>query len=395
MAGSDGFRMKAGLPLSRREAGRVLRLAGCWLVLGIAQGVVPGGAPRPASGQEPAGEPPAAQEPRSWVIGGSPHLDLWYHGLAMVGFEGIGPLPLYRRDYGASIAGEKAAAGARPSSLDAGRQRFAREFRGDDTYEFFHFLPLYFTFSNRVAMLDALRTLAAGGNPRDVSDPTARFGASAVALVLRDAEHLALLGEYVEALEDEWTSFYSDFRTRLSTRQSARLQDLQSSWNADFAPRLARYLASESLDRGIVLLSPPLGQEGRIFQGDPLHREDNVVVVKLGSEAELAEGEVAEGELFAAVRELCFPLVRRALETVATTADRFEGERRSSFGAVRCGSLLLSRYAPDKVAGYQRYYAGGSAGESAQVLERRFERSFALPAELVQSLQAAVRSIPG
>ena len=51
--------------------------------------------------------------------------------------------------------------------------------------------------------------------------------------------------------------------------------------------------------------------------------------------------------------------------------------------------------APDKVAGYQRYFAGGSPGESAQALGARFERSFALPAPIEASLQAAVDGVPG
>ena len=40
-----------------------------------------------------------AQAATGWSFGTDPFAELWYHGLAMVGFEGFGRVPLYDAEY--------------------------------------------------------------------------------------------------------------------------------------------------------------------------------------------------------------------------------------------------------------------------------------------------------
>jgi hypothetical protein len=136
------------------------RLAiGLVIAFASSPGLAPAGG---AVGQEPAA-PNATPDPQTdvrWVLTGSPHVDLWYHGVAVVGFEGIGPLPLYDPEYADRVRSARAESGASSSPLEANRDRFAMAFARDNLFEFLHFLPLYFAFSNRVAMWDAIRTVA-------------------------------------------------------------------------------------------------------------------------------------------------------------------------------------------------------------------------------------------
>jgi hypothetical protein len=136
------------------------------------------------------------------------------------------------------------------------------------------------------------------------------------------------------------------------------------------------------------VVSPVIGAEGRIFEGDPRKRDDNLVVVgfPLGSDD-------LDAVLAAVVRELSFPLLRRVLNSTTTAGrDPEEAAAESSLAAVRTGALLLQRYAPDQVVAYQRSFVRArqlvpapGAGLAAQ-----FEDTFPIAAGLSRALAAEV-----
>ena len=59
-----------------------------------------------------------------WAVRSAAHVDLWYHGLAVVGFEGFSPLPLYSPEYAERIRRAKEAQGVYPTTLDRLRSYF-------------------------------------------------------------------------------------------------------------------------------------------------------------------------------------------------------------------------------------------------------------------------------
>ena len=122
-------------------------------------------------------------------------------------------------------------------------------------------------------------------------------------------------------------------------------------WDSAFAPRLAQYLIQERLQGGVIILSPSLGAEGRFFAGRPENPFDNVIAVWSPSAA-------TDAPIFAVVRELCFPLVSRAAQSVVKVGDRAEYARRTSLAAVRCGDSLMTRLVPEVVVGYRRHWEG-------------------------------------
>ncbi len=321
------------------------------------------GVPRPLSSQH------------AWTLVEAPQVNLWFHGLAVVGFRGFGPLPLYDPGYAGRIRRAKDSLGVFPTALDRQAERFRTAFEEDSSFEVLHFVPLYFAAADRAAMLEALRAVARqrSGVPA-VADPRTRFGTAAVAAVLQKPEQRRTLGEFADALDREWQQFYGGYWARLGAERGPRVAELQMEWDARFAPPLADYLRAQRLDRGIIFLSPALGADGRIFDGDPADRTDNLVAVRFP-----ASGDAPDLPLYAVVRELCYPAVRQALAGEPASASRIAAERRSSDAAVRCGALLLRARAPALVAGYRRAFAGDT-------LTASFEAAYPLDAALAAAL---------
>ena len=327
----------------------------------------------------------SAQEP-GWMVTNVPHVDLWYHGMAVLGLQGSGPLALYHPDYAAAIGQEKEEFGV-STRLDRERRRLRDGFASDNAFEFLHFLPLYFVAAGPTAMFEALRTVARTSGAPDVADRMARSGAIATAYALPSERQRGLLLEFVDALEDEWEQFYSDHLRRNAARRRSELSEKQAAWDSAFAVPLGEYLGVEKLNAGWVLIIPALGRDGRVFRGDPDNPTDNIVAV-----GELAEHGL-EASLHAAVRKLCFPLVGRALQAAQVPlTDRVAGSRLSGRMAVRCGEMLLDRYAPELTRAFRRTFAPG--GSSDAEVSRAFASRYALDPEVEKTLSEAVSAQP-
>ncbi len=323
-----------------------------------------------------------------WIVGAAPHLDLWFHGLAVVGFAGSGPMPLYDSEYGAVVERLKQEQGVFPTVLDERARSLASDFASHPGFELAHFLPLYFVSADRPRMFDALQKVARDGNANAVTDFRAKFGAGVVAQVLTEADQRQALANYALVLEQEWGAFYEDFWNELASSRQDLYQELQLRWDHELAPRLQAYLHAARLDRGAIVVSPVIGAEGRIFEGDPRQRDDNLIVVgfPLGSDD-------LDAVLANIVRELSFPLLRRVPNSTTTAGrDPAEAAAESSLAAVRAGALLLQRYAPDQVEAYQRSFvrARELEPESGAALVSQFERTFAIPGDLSRALTAEV-----
>ncbi|MGB5302684.1 MAG: hypothetical protein WBP17_06010, partial [Gemmatimonadota bacterium] len=155
----------------------------------------------------------SAAEQGSWRVLPLPHVDLWYHGLAVTGFEGSGPDPLYDPSYRARIREVKEGLGVYPSALDRGSPGFAAAFQADSAFELLHFVPLYFASAGPDRMLSALTQVGETGNAR-VEDPAAQFGAGIVAQLLPEERQRDVLLEFTRALSSEWATWFEDAWTR-------------------------------------------------------------------------------------------------------------------------------------------------------------------------------------
>ena len=334
------------------------------LVAGVLVGESLTASPAGAAAPQADPEVPTAE---SWRLTSSPFADLWYHGLALVGFHGFGPNPLYDVRYGRQAARNRAdgpLAGAAPELL--------RELERDPAFELLHFVPVYLAGAGPREALAGLRTVSRSSEFSPAAfDPAMRPGLEVVAALLPEEAQRRTLGRFVDLLEREWTAGLERETAARQAAREPRLRALESRWTAVFVPALYGDLEAHGLTGGWIVPTPALGLEGRFFQGDPRSAGDNVVIVGLPSDVEALDVALAP-----VVRELCFPAVRAAFQEVQSRyTDRVAASRASDAAATRCGELLLERKLPGALPAYRtRFRLQGSPDAAWSSLPDQDER---------------------
>ncbi len=338
------------------------------------------------------GQAVSAQERAvDWGFSSLPLADLWFHGMALVDPVGPGPLPLYDPAYPGQVRRAKEAAGVSSTGLSNRTGYFRSAFQQDEAYEVLHFLPLYFPQAGRTEIFSALTILAGTeeGVPRAPSARTA-FGLAAVGSVLTTPGQRRVLGEFVQALEEEWSAFFGPWLREGAEARNQTLRSIQASWSRDFGPALRPFLQREGMAGGLVAVSPAIGIEGRIFAGSPENQSDNILVISAPDRPE--NGTEA---IYSMIREVSFPIARRAIDRVGgATGVRSQDEARAGHAAVRAGAFVLEALQPQALAGYQQFFlsrAGRPAAPDAEV-RAAFEQTYPLEASLAEALREEINS---
>jgi len=290
-----------------------------------------------------------------WRFASSPAASAWYDVLDSLRLSGRGALALTR------TPGDPVA----PLARTLAAERF----------DILQFAPLYYPSATAAALADALEDAAGTSAPRV---PRAQFLVGAIRTALPDPRDRLRVAELAGALR----------RTMPQGADAARLAAWQSAWDRRFAVALTPFLARERLDGGVIWIVPALGPEGRLFAGVPADRHDNVIAI-----SEPFGNDDADGPLFAAVRELCFPLVSRVADRVTDFTKRAGGAaqaaRRASTAAVRCGAALLDQLAPAESDAYRAHWLRVGGGDTFDAL---YPPDPVLTALILAALSALPRS---
>lgn len=307
----------------------------------------------------------AQDAPTAWRVTSSPMLDLWSRGAALVTREDGAVLPLYApaaRD----AAGEWAA-------LGRAMQPLRGAIASDTAFEVLHFAPLPLAAEDPDA---ALRALGAPGGGSVAVERTR----TALDVALPGAARQRALAGFVRALEQGWRSGGRDAWLRGAPERTARMAELEAAWRAEFLPALAPFLRGIGARGGVILAQPAIGGEGRVLDDGA-----GGWIVAVG------DGPGAR-PLLAAVRELCFPLVRRTIDADPTSPAAGRGGDQAAAAlheraAVRCGAMLVARRLPGRLRAYEAMYGAAS---DAQLASRH-----SLPPAAERALAAAVNRVAG
>ncbi len=241
-------------------------------------------------------------------------------------------------------------------------------------FDVLHFVPLYYPSASRSALADALDDAAGSATPRA---PRAQLVVGILRQSIADPQDRQRLTELAALVRHIAPPVVA----------AAQIDAWQDAWNRRFAAGLAPFLARERLDAGILLVVPSLGPEGRLFAGIPANRTDNLIAVAtpLGPDD-------ADGPLFAAVRELCFPLVSRVADGSPAFArgagTSREAARRTSIAAVRCGADLLELLLPSEAPGYRAHWRAVAHASSDAAFDDLFPPDPLLSTRLRTALQS-------
>jgi len=322
-----------------------------------------------------------------WVTLSEPRVDLWYHGLAVVGFGETDEPTMYDTAYLERVRAAKQELGIYPTPLDERAEKLRDEFEGDPAFELFHFVPLYFPEASRDRMLAALAAVA-DRRTRDstIAGRDTRAGMRLLEARFREGGQRRWLREFVELLQSEWDLFYADFREETAAGDATYLTVMRRRWEADVAPAFADFRSEEQLDSGRIYIAPALGVEGRMFAGSSFQRTVHAIAV-------WAPGwNDPRASIFSAVREMCYAVAGDALRSAAGRG----GPASITNAAVRCGSRLLANSDPDLAEEFRSVYlrAAGIEDPGADV-EAAFQNAYSLAPEILDSLDVRLRIAPG
>ncbi|HEV8216655.1 MAG TPA: hypothetical protein VGP95_12490 [Gemmatimonadaceae bacterium] len=329
----------------------------------------------------------APTQTRGWRVVTKEHVDLWLHGFALLTSD-TGHVPFFARGYKQQVTALKRQRNVF-TQLDANQQDLSRRFATNPSLTNAQFLAMYFnSFAEIVEATDFL--VRSQGNPRASSNPDVQQRIAFLAANFPTAADRDWVRKFVDALQDESNRFYHDYWTKEQQTRGAAYAQFNQEWTAKYYPKLSRFLNNTQQPSGELLLSLPVGGEGRTINDS---KQANAIAVVFPRTPDAS----AEA-LYVFTHEIVARLVDEAIRDNTTPAEQRSGASIGYVGngAVRGGALLLQRVAPELVPGYMRFYlqtlgiTAPTGDPSAQ-----FAAAFPIPAPVLTALGRSIESVLG
>lgn len=365
--------------MSSRVLARVLVAAGAVVLAGCASaGAAASSTGGPTSGAPVAGAggAPATQPVLRWPVRTLPHVDLWLHAFAMLS-DDTTAVPLYRRGYRDSITVVKNQRNLL-TALDGNRETLVKGLRRN-SYLDAQFLP--FGFANWEEMRATIEQfLQLNGDARRAPTREAGVRMTPLAAIFATASDREWLRLFLTGVQDEGTRFLLPEHQKLLRERASAITAVDSVWQQAYRPKFERFLNNTSQRQGDMVLSLPIGGEGRT--GDGYMGRPMVAVTYPARAADALE------VLYVFAHEVTGALVGPAVNDNTTPAEQRAGvaSRYISSGQVQAGAMLLAKIAPELLAGYQRYYLRQTGQRVPGDARAAFDAAFTLPPAIRDAL---------
>lgn len=334
--------------VSRRRAARplvalcALAIAACATTGGLG-GPATTGSAGSAGPLNPDGLAPAP----GWRVNTREDVDLWLHGFALLTSD-TGRVPFFARNYKQHITAIKRQKNLL-TALDANQPQLSARFASNPALTNAQFLAMYFPSFQEIVNATNL-FIRAQGNPRAANDPQMQQELMLLANLFPSAADRDWLRLFVQSLQDEDTRFYHAYWTSEQATRGAGFAQVQSQWQSTWYPKLSRFLNNTQQTNGELLLSLPLGGEGRTVNQSKL---SNIIAVTYPRTPDSAAD-----ALFVFAHEAVQQIVQEAITDNTTPAEQRSGATigYEGNGAVRGGALLIQRTMPNLLPAYMRFY---------------------------------------
>ncbi len=333
LAGTRPAARRVGATPSRRIAG-LLVLLGAALSACVPAQTVPDALP-------------GADEAVRWPVQVQSHVDLWLHGFGMITTDTT-PVPLFRRGYRDSLTVIKNGTNAY-TTLDANRAELSKTLGNTPALTNAQFLVFSFpTWESLSGAIDLFLKLEGDAQraPNEQSGAEVAF----LAAQFPTAADRTWLRRFYDGLTDERNAFYQAYWTRAQRDQTAVLTAVTQLWEQQYRNQFQRFLSNTQQRNGTMVLSLPLGPEGRAAS----NREGGAVI------AVPFPGRVEDAReaLLVFAHEVVGSIAGAAVNDNTTPAEKRSGDaaRFVALAQVRAGAMLLENIAPELVNAYAQYY---------------------------------------
>lgn len=322
-----------------------------------------------------------------WRVTTDEHVDLWLHGFALLTSD-TGHVPFFARGYKQEVQGIKRQKNLL-TQLDANQQQLSQRFVSNPGLTNAQFLAMYFpSFQEIVNATDLF--IRSSGNPRAASDPQMQQEIAILAGNFPSPADRDWLRLFVQSLQDESTKFFHAYWTGEQQTRGAAFAQFNQQWTSEYYPKLARFLNNTQQASGSLMLSIPLGGEGRTINDG---KQANAIAVAFPRTPA-----AATEALYVFVHESVGRIVEEAISDNTTPAERRSGSTLSysGNGAVRGGAVLLQRLAPGLVPGYMRFYLQ-TLGRTAPTGDptAAFEAAFSIPTAILTAVTKQIDVVLG
>jgi len=350
-------------------AGLLLLAAAC--APGVSPSTTPAPGTNPVSVPRSGGAGPTPLVPAAWPVRTSEAVDLWLHSYALLSPDTM-YVPYFERGYRDRISAIRRERNA-TSQLDANRATLvARLAVNPSLATSGQFLPLYFESWEQMRQVIELFTRT-GGNPNATNDPATQTYFAILGSAFSSAADREWLRTFTLSVEDERVRFYHDYWTEQQRLRTNLLSHVDSLWQLQWRPQLQRFLNNSQQQNGTILLSLPLGGEGRTIH---FGKQENAVAVDFPDSRD--DANVA---LYVFAHEIAGGVASDAIRDNTTPAEQRSGAtaKYEQSAAVRAGAMLLERTRPDVVPGYMRYYLKEAGRTPPTEPRATFTAAFSIP----------------
>lgn len=349
-----------------------------------APSTAPSGSGTSSSGT--GGSAPVTPAPQvRWPVKRAQHVDLWLHSFAELTNDTTA-IPLFKRGYRDSVSAGKTRRNIL-SALDANRPTLEKRIATNPALINAQFVALQF--DNFASLRKGIESfLQFQGDASKAPDRPTAVAISQLAPSFPTAADREWLRLFLAGVIDEDARFYEAEYARASSARASTQIAVDSLWQKVYRAKFDRFLNNTSQRNGEILLSVPLGGEGRTGTGSAGQTVVAVPFPDRPSDAAQA--------IFVFAHEVTGNLVSTVVADNTTPAEQRDGKIGTfvAFGQVYGGLMLLQKVAPELAESYARYYLaqGGKAVPSSNAVAA-LKTAFPLPQAIADALQRQIEIV--
>ena len=321
-----------------------------------------------------------------WPIYTREHVDLWLHGFAMLDDDTTAMVPLFRTGYRDNLTVLKNKANLL-TQLDVNVDRLRDQLHKTPLLANTEFIALYF------GSLDEMESViqqfvATGGDAGSAKTRNDKMLFAMLNSYFPTPAARSWLALFSSGLWDEESKFFHTYWIQQQHERGPAIDSVETLWKS-VRPRLQGFLNNSQQRDGDILLSLPLGGEGRTMTSHIPRATVTVTFPEHPTDAADA--------IYVFAHEIMGNVAHAAIQDNVTPAQQRSGaaSQFESPAAVRGGLLLLEKFTPELADGYARYYIQVGGKTPGTTPQKQLETVFPIPDAIRDAMAKQLEIIQG
>jgi hypothetical protein len=201
----------------------------------------------------------------------------------------------------------------------------------------------------------------------------------------------AWLSLFASSLWDEQDKYYHSYWMQRQRAQGNVIDSVEAMWQHLMRPRIQRFLNNTQQANGDILLSLPLGGEGRFLNTSGGSKRYVLALPFPDRPSDAAQ------PLYVIAHEVIATIVSQVVSDNISPAQERQGvgDQLRTVGAVRGGLILLEQFVPELADGYARYYLTAAGVTPNATPRAQLASVFPLPDPIRDGIMTQIKMVQG